>query len=120
MITTAVKARKYNNKKVEADGFVFDSTKEFNRYYELKLLQRAGRIRGLEVHPKFELQPKFKDKSGVSHRAITYSGDFSYIENGVHIVEDVKSAMTRELRHYRDKKKLLLFKFPDIVFKEVI
>ena len=119
-MTTSVKAKKYGNKKVEADGFMFDSTKEFNRYYELKLLQRAGRIRELEVHPKFELQPKFRDNSGVAHRAITYSGDFAYIENGVHVVEDVKSEMTRTLRHYKDKKKILLYKFPDIVFKEVL
>ncbi|NCD11027.1 MAG: DUF1064 domain-containing protein [Epsilonproteobacteria bacterium] len=119
-MTTSIKAKKYGNKKVEADGFVFDSTKEFNRYYELKLLQRAGRIRKLEVHPKFELQPKFIDKSGVAHRAITYSGDFAYIENDLHVVEDVKSEMTRKLAQYRDKKKMFLYKFPDIIFKEVL
>ena len=111
---------KYNNKKVSADGYTFDSTKEFNRYYELKLLQRAGKISELEVHPKFELQPKFRDQGGTVHRAITYSGDFGYNENGVHVVEDVKSEMTRKLAQYRDKKKIFLFKFPHILFKEVL
>ncbi len=111
---------KYNNKKVVADGFTFDSTKEFNRYYELKLLSRAGKISNLEVHPKFELQPKFRDLSGVAHRAITYSGDFAYNENGVYVVEDVKSEMTRKLAQYRDKKKIFLYKFPHILFKEVL
>lgn len=119
-MTTSIKAKKYGNKKVEADGFVFDSTKEFNRYYELKLLQRAGKISFLDVHPKFELQPKFRDKNGVAHKAITYSGDFSYTENGVFVVEDVKSDVTRKLAQYRDKKKMLLYKFPNVCFKEVL
>lgn len=119
-MTTSIKAKKYKNKKVEADGFMFDSTKEFNRYYELKLLQRAGKISELGVHPKFELQPKFRDKQGVAHRAITYSGDFSYTENGLHVVEDVKSEMTRSLAQYRDKKKIFIYMFPHITFKEVL
>lgn len=32
---------KYNNKKVEYDGHVFDSQKECTRYKQLKLLERA-------------------------------------------------------------------------------
>ena len=32
---------KYNNKKVEYDGHVFDSIREMNRYKQLKLLERA-------------------------------------------------------------------------------
>jgi hypothetical protein len=32
---------KYNNKKVEYDGYKFDSIKECTRYKQLKLLERA-------------------------------------------------------------------------------
>ena len=36
---------KYHNKKVIIDGIKFDSKKEANRYQELKLMQRAGKIK---------------------------------------------------------------------------
>ena len=42
---------KYGNVKVEADGYTFDSKMEYRRYQELKLLQQAGEIYGLKVHP---------------------------------------------------------------------
>lgn len=38
--------RKYNNRKIEVDGMVFDSKKEASRYEELLLLQKAGAISG--------------------------------------------------------------------------
>ena len=53
---------KYNAKPVEIDGIRFDSMSEGYRYSELKLLQRAGEIRG------FHLQPSFRFNSGVRYR----------------------------------------------------
>ena len=35
---------KYYNKKVEVDGQKFDSKKEYQRWLELKLMERAGEI----------------------------------------------------------------------------
>lgn len=46
---------KYGNKKVRLDGFLFLSLVEAERYGELKLLQQAGQIEGLAVHPAFTL-----------------------------------------------------------------
>lgn len=33
---------KYNNKKVEVDGIIFDSKREAERYQELSLLEKQG------------------------------------------------------------------------------
>ncbi len=49
------KIPKYRNEKAVIDGYTFDSKKEANRYFELKMLQRAGEITALELQPKFEI-----------------------------------------------------------------
>ena len=84
---------KYRNKKVIVDGEEFDSKKEGNRYKELKLLLKAGKISNLELQPRFLLQDGFK-KNGRTFRKIEYIADFRYIENGKTIVEDVKGMQT--------------------------
>lgn len=86
---------KYNAKKVSKDGYTFDSISEYKRYAQLYIMQKAGAISDLVVHPVFELQGAFKDDmTGETHRAITYEGDFGYTENGVEVVEDVKGFET--------------------------
>ena len=57
------KWNKYKAKKVEINGEVFDSKKEANRYQELLLLQRAGKIRDLQRQVKFELIPAQYEES---------------------------------------------------------
>jgi hypothetical protein len=84
---------KYRNKKVIVDEKEFDSKREGNRYKELKLLERAGEIKDLELQPRFLLQDSFK-KNGRTFRKIEYVADFKYIENGKAIVEDVKGMQT--------------------------
>ena len=84
---------KYRNKKVIVDGEEFDSKKEGNRYKELKLLLKVGKISNLELQPRFLLQDGFK-KNGRTFRKIEYIADFKYIENGKTIVEDVKGMQT--------------------------
>tara|TARA_R100000808_G_C2152315_1_gene161664 strand:+ start:589 stop:951 length:363 start_codon:yes stop_codon:yes gene_type:complete len=42
-------------KRVEADGYKFDSQSEYTYYVTLKLKQAAKVIRDLEVHPKVKL-----------------------------------------------------------------
>jgi len=42
-------------KRVTIDGTSFDSQSEANRAGELKLLERAGRIRKLEFHPRLPM-----------------------------------------------------------------
>lgn len=59
------------------------------RYRELVLLERAGKISNLQLQPRFLLQESFK-KNGKTYRKIEYVADFQYIENSKTIVEDVK------------------------------
>lgn len=107
---------KYKNKKTIVDNIKFDSKAEANRYIELKLLEKAGKISDLELQPKFELQEKYINNKGEKVRAITYKSDFSYIENGKLVVEDVKGVETKE---FKIKKKLFENKYRDIDFRLV-
>lgn len=101
---------KYRNKKVVMDNIEFDSRLEANRYIELKLLQRAGKIKSLELQPRFLLQEGFK-KNGKIFRKIEYIADFKYIENGKTIVEDVKGMQTDV---FKLKHKIFEKVYPDL------
>lgn len=110
---------KYGNKKTVIDGFEFDSKLEAKRYNELKILLRSGVISDLTLQKVFLLQDGFiyaKKKE----RPITYVCDFYYKDKlGNEIVEDVKSIATKT-QVYRIKRKMLLFHYPNIVFKEIM
>ena len=106
---------KYGNKKVLIDGIKFDSMAEGRRYKELKLLQRAGIIKELELQPKFLLQESFK-KNGKTYKKIEYIADFKYIENGKVIIEDVKG---KETEVFKIKHKLFEYKYRDLELKLV-
>lgn len=92
---------KYRNRKVQYDGYKFDSLRECERYKELCLLQDAGDIIKLEVQPKFPLRVAGKDVKIRSERypngrKVSYFADFAYYDEaaGKRIVEDVKGADT--------------------------
>lgn len=101
---------KYRNKKVIVDGKEFDSKREGNRYKELRLLERVGKISNLELQPRFLLQDSFK-KNGKTYRKIEYVADFKYIENGKTIVEDVKGMQTDV---FKLKHKIFEKVYPDL------
>lgn len=96
-----MKRLKFNNTITTVDNIRFHSKKESKRYLELKLLERCGEITDLVLQPKYELKcgPKLE-------KVCSYSADFSYIEGGLLIVEDVKSVATKT-PVYRLKKKLM-------------
>lgn len=102
---------KYHAQRVQADGHTFDSKAEHRRYTELLLLERAGVIRQLDVHPRFELLPK---ENGC--RAIYYVGDFGYEEDGRLVVEDVKGVRTPV---FRIKENLFKRRYPHIELRVV-
>lgn len=114
---------KYGARKMTApDGQKFDSVMEYHRWGCLKLLERAGQIQDLKRQVKFELIPIQREESTEVYKAgpqkglpkpgallekpCTYVADFTYIENGKLIVEDVKGAKTEA---YKIKKKLMLW-----------
>lgn len=85
---------KYHAIKTEIDGIVFDSRKEAGRYQELKILERSGIIRGLELQVPFDLHAWNPD-SGTSAKVGRYIADFVYQDQqGRTCVEDVKGMAT--------------------------
>lgn len=113
---------KYNATKITADGHTFDSKHEYQRYCELKLLERAGTITDLQMQVKFVLIPSQYEpdtvkvlKSGkekvvkgkLIERECSYIADFVYQYNGKTVVEDAKSPITRT-KEYIIKRKLML------------
>lgn len=119
---SAFKKNKYNNSKTELDGHVFDSRKEAKHYVYLRSLQSAGKITNLELQPRYELQPGYRGRDGVWVRPIAYVADFRYRDavDGSVVVVDVKSKITESNPVYRLKRKLFLFKYPDVVFREIV
>jgi hypothetical protein len=109
-----VRRSKYGNVPTTVNGVKLDSKAEARRYQELLLLQRAGQITGLLVHPEFELQPAFESR-GKAYRPIIYEGDFEYIEDFV-VVEDVKAVQTAE---FKLKAKMFRYHYPHIDFRIV-
>lgn len=96
---------KYHNRKITVDGEKFDSIKEYRRFRELQLLERAGEISNLRRQDRFPLIPaQYKDGKCVE-RECDYIADFVYTENGKKIVEDVKGVRTDA---YKIKRKLML------------
>lgn len=106
--------RKYHNKKTFIDGIKFDSKLEAERYAQLKILERAGVIRDLELQPEYELIPSFK-KDGKTWRKSVYKADFRYIlaEDDSYIIEDVKGSTSVITDVFRLKQKLFEYKYPD-------
>ena len=99
---------KYGNKKTEASGIMFDSKAEANRWSELNLLVKAGKISLLDRQPVYVLAPSVKfEGSARAKPELRYRADFSYVENGVQVVEDVKGVETEAFRIKRHLMKWL-------------
>lgn len=93
---------KYRNRKTNG----FDSRKEFNRWAELSLMQRAGKISDLKRQVKYDLIPTQYFNGKCLYKKVSYVADFTYTENGQTVVEDVKGYKTAE---YIIKKKLMFY-----------
>ena len=109
---------KYNARKVTADGYTFDSQAEHRRYQDLRLMERAGQIECLEVHPRYVLQNAF-EAGGKRYRAITMYPDFRYIEAGQTVIEDVKGGKATQTATFRLKLKLFMWQHRDVDFRLV-
>lgn len=134
------RTNKLGNRSITIDGISFQSVREGNRYCELKLLQRAGKISNLELQKRYELIPAHyeevetgeyykvgskkgqpKTKRVCKELAVDYVADFVYEENGKTIVEDSKGFRDPSSATYKVfviKRKLMLWKY-GIFVKEV-
>lgn len=101
------KKNKYNAKKTPcAYGHTHDSFKEATRCAELNVLQSSSVITHLKPQPIFVLQKKCIYEGKII-RPITYRADFTYIEDGIKVVEDSKGVRTDV---FKIKRKMLLYK----------
>lgn len=82
---------KYHAVQTEVDGIRFDSKAEAARWSELRLAERAGAITQLERQVKLLLPT-----------GITWRIDFTYVEDGMQVYEDVKGKITSDYRIKRD------------------
>ena len=107
---------KYHAHRLTTPEGVFDSRKEYQRWRELKLLERSGTISGLRRQQPFPLLPAYRepDTSGprggvrrgrLLERPVSYVADFVYQRDGHTVVEDCKGVRTPE---YILKRKLML------------
>lgn len=98
-------SHKYHAIPTTVDGIRFQSKAEARRYAELKLLEKAGEIYGLELQPRFPITVSARgyDKPVT---ICTYVADFRYRfgRMGILTIEDVKGMKTPV---YRLKKKMV-------------
>lgn len=109
---------KYHSKKVTVGGETFDSSREYRRFCELKLLQRAGKISDLQRQVEFVLIPTQREPGEIGPRGgvkpgkviekeCAYIADFVYVnDKGETVVEDTKGFKTKD---YIIKRKLMLY-----------
>lgn len=110
---------KYHAKKVSIQGEVFDSKKEARRFLELQMLEKAGKISGLQRQKRFVLIPAQyepestgprggKIKGKLLEREVAYVADFVYFdeEEKDFVIEDTKGVRTKD---YVIKRKLMLW-----------
>ena len=128
------RSNKYHSKKITRDGMTFDSLKEYRKFRELLLLEKAGEITDLkrqvefelipaqyeeiptgEVYKRGELKGQPKIKRVCLELSVKYIADFVYKENGKTIVVDTKGFRTKD---YILKRKMMLY-FHGIRIKEV-
>lgn len=108
---------KYHNQKTEIDGILFDSKKEAARWLELKLLEKAGAIVALERQRPYVLYVISEDL-GMRVDVGKFTPDFEYwipavagteqtqAHEAMHVIEDVKSPITRKETAYRLRKRI--------------
>lgn len=132
----ARKGNKYKARKTIVDGLTFDSSKEAERYLDLKEQAEKGQIRALKLQVPYELIPnqyieteevykkgpkKGQHKSKLQERSVSYVADFVYEkknEDGTYeeIVEDVKGYKKGAAYSiFKIKKKMMLDRYGIIV-----
>jgi hypothetical protein len=131
-----MKVNKYNACKVNINGVVYDSMKEYERYMELSILQKSGMISGLRRQVKFVLIPaKYEETEDVFIRGkhqgekkrgklieseCAYYADSVYYDNNEEqVVEDVKGYKKGQAYNLFVIKRKLMLQVYGIRIKEV-
>ena len=99
-----MRKNKYGAKRVTYHGLNFDSRHEGDRWLILMDRKRRGEISDLKRQVSFELEGRDAPILTPTGRKMRYVADFTYIENGVLIIEDAKGYATDV---YKLKKAIL-------------
>ncbi len=95
LLRKQLKQHKYGADAVTVDGIRIDSQAEARRYGELHLLERAGEITDLVIHPRFDLHVEHHKDAYAGFRIGYYEADFQYYrKGGYNVIEDVKGVRT--------------------------
>ena len=133
---------KYFSKKIRNEHGEFDSKAEYERFLQLKQLEKEGIISCLRQQVRFEIIPmtpkkvevklktKTKEVERVDERAKYYTADFTYLNSdGQYVISEVKSIGTQLARDYPLRRALIKriiylhneeVGFEDWMFEEVV
>jgi len=92
---------KYRAKRTVIDGITFASRGEALRYQDLRYMEKAGRIKDLQLQVAYPMSVN-------GYKLCTYVADFVYLEDGKKIVEDFKGVRTPIFRLKAKMMKALL------------
>lgn len=107
---------KYRAVRTVVDGVTFHSKREATRYGQLRLLERAGEVRELELQPKFPLYVA-RASNGELVKVADYIADFRYRDrSGAVVIEDVKGYSKEP--YYRLKVRMFQGQY-DLTIREV-
>jgi hypothetical protein len=100
----SAKKAKYRARPTVVNGIRFHSAREAARYLDLKLREKAGEIKELELQPKFPIYV-CRRQNGELHKVCDLILDFRYREGpcGLLVVEDCKGM---RLPIYKLKKRM--------------
>jgi hypothetical protein len=105
---TAKPRSKYRNVRVEVDGLKFDSKAEAARWQQLRLLEKAGKVRDLTRQVRVPLIASQGESLLADEDRLIghYVADFDYWDHdkGCRVTEDVKGMITDlskwKLKHF--------------------
>lgn len=122
---------KYNAKKVEYQGMIFDSKFELTYFIYLQELEKQGKISNLERQVKYVLLPRQTDAIGkFKFHPVEYKSDFEYDDcEQTHHTVDTKGFRTADFRikqklfYYRTNREIKCVTYKeakkDELFKEI-
>jgi hypothetical protein len=99
------KKSKYNSKKTEVDGIIFDSKRESEFYRKLLMLKKIGEVMEIELQPRLDYLITYSANGNTYEKTAFYRGDFKVtFADGRWEIWDAKGFRTLE---FRRKKKII-------------
>ena len=98
LLRTPPRNNKYSAEKVTVDGITFDSKREARRYGELRMMERAGQFRDLQLQVPIMLEGRDGPVLSRSGRQMRLTVDFAYVDvaTELQVFEDAKGKPTRD------------------------